>query len=382
MNRNLLLVAISLSIWGIGEGMFIYFQPIYLQQWVGDPLLIGTILGGMGVAMAISQIPAGYLSDRLGSRSIMWASWILGTIAAWVMALANSATAFVVGLVLYGMTSFVLAPMNSYVTTVRGKLSVGRALTFISGLYNLGAVIGPFTGGLLAEKFGLKTVYMIAGVLFIFSTLIVLFVKKDSAPHHLDLESKQAKGLFSNFRFLGFLGMTMVTVFVLYLPSSFTPNFLQNQQFYPESTIGFLGAVGSLGNAIAVLALGNLQPVLAFMIGQAWVLVFTVLFLNGNSPVWFGLGYFFFGGYRLSKSMILAISRSMIHPGETGLAYGMIETVSAIGIIIAPIVAGILYKHDAWSIYRIPLFLIAGVMVLNFIIFRIIRRRKINAHTV
>jgi MFS family permease len=382
MNRNLLLVAISLSIWGIGEGLFIYFQPIYLQQWVGDPLLIGTILGGMGVAMAIAQIPAGYLSDRLGSRSIMWASWILGTIAAWVMALANSATAFVVGLLLYGMTGFVLAPMNSYITTVRGKLSVGRALTFVSGLYNLGAVIGPFTGGLLAEKFGLQTVYVIAGVLFIVSTIIVLLVSKNPAPHHLDLESNQVKGLFTNFRFLGFLGMTMITVFVLYLPSSFTPNFLQNQQFYPESTIGFLGAIGSMGNAIAVLALGNLQPVLAFMIGQAWVLLYTLLFLKGDSPVWFGLGYFFYGGFRLSKSMILTISRSMIHPGETGLAYGMVETVSAIGVIVAPIVAGVLYKHDAWSIYRIPLFAITGVMVLNLIIFSIIRRRKNNATAV
>ncbi len=71
MNRNLLLTAISLSIWGIGEGLFIYFQPIYLQEWVGDPILIGTILGGMGVAMAVAQIPAGYLSDKFGSRSIM-----------------------------------------------------------------------------------------------------------------------------------------------------------------------------------------------------------------------------------------------------------------------------------------------------------------------
>jgi MFS family permease len=382
MNRNLLLVAISLSIWGIGEGLFIYFQPIYLQQWVGDPLLIGTILGGMGVAMAIAQIPAGYLSDRFGSRSIMWASWILGTIAAWVMALANSATAFVIGLILYGMTGFVLAPMNSYITTVRGKLSVGRALTFVSGLYNLGAVIGPFTGGLLAEKFGLKTVYLIAGILFIISTIIVLLVSKNSVPHHLDLESNQAKGLFNNFRFLGFLGMTMITVFVLYMPSSFTPNFLQNQQFYSESTIGFLGAIGSLGNAIAVLAFGNLQPILAFMIGQVWVLLFTLLFLKGDSPAWFGLGYFFYGGFRLSKSMILTISRSMIHPSETGLAYGMVETVSAVGVIIAPIVAGILYKHDAWSIYRIPLVSIAGVIALNFIIFRVLRSRKNNATAV
>ena len=146
MNRNLLLTAISLSIWGIGEGLFIYFQPIYLQEWINDPIIIGTILGGMGIAMALAQIPAGYLSDRLGSHSIMCLSWILGTIAAWVMALANSLPFFVIGLILYGMTGFVLAPMNSYIASIRGNLSVGRALTLVSGLYSLGAVLGPDIG--------------------------------------------------------------------------------------------------------------------------------------------------------------------------------------------------------------------------------------------
>ena len=115
MNRNLLLVAISLFVWGIGEGLFFYFQPIYLQELNADPLMIGTILGGMGIAMTVAQIPAGYLSDRFGSRTIMWGSWILGTISAWVMAFANALPVFVVGLIMYGLTSFVLAPMNSYI---------------------------------------------------------------------------------------------------------------------------------------------------------------------------------------------------------------------------------------------------------------------------
>jgi MFS family permease len=379
MNRNLLLVAISLSIWGIGEGLFIYFQPIYLQEWVSDPLLIGTILGGMGVAMAVAQIPAGYLSDRFGSRSIMWASWILGTGATWVMALANSSTAFIIGLILYGMTGFVLAPMNSYITNTRGKLSVGRSLTLVSGMYNLGAVIGPITGGLLADKLGLKTVYIIAGILFILSTAIILFVSKNPETHHLDQDSNQVKGLFTNTRFLGFLGITLVTVFALYLPAPFTPNFLKNQQLFSATTIGVLGAFGSLGNAIAVLVFGNLRPILGFMIGQIWVFMFTVLFIKGNSPIWFGLGYFFMGGMRLSKSMILTIARTLIHPAETGLAYGMVETVSAVAVIIAPILAGILYKQEAELIYKVPFFAILGVMLLNLVIFWLVKRKRNNA---
>jgi MFS family permease len=381
MNRNLLLVAISLFIWGTGEGLFFYFQPIYLQELNADPLMIGTILGGMGIAMTLAQIPAGYLSDRFGSRTIMWGSWILGTISAWVMAFANALPAFVVGLVLYGLTSFVLAPMNSYITSVRGNLSVGRSLTFASGLYNVGAILGPVAGGLIADKLGLKSVYMIAGILFLLSTLVILFVKRVSETHAADLESTRAKGLLKNTRFMGFLGITLITVFVLYLPSSFTPSYLQNQQEFSKSTIGILGTFANLGNAVAVLALGGLRASTAFIISQVWVLIFTIIFLVAKLPAWFGIGYFFYGGFKLCRAMILTIARSLIHPGETGLAYGMVETASAIAVILAPVLAGILYDADPILIYKVPLFAITGVVILNIIGVTTIRRNQSNATT-
>jgi MFS family permease len=376
MNRNLFLVTASLCVWGIGEGFFIYFQPLYLQQWGADPLLIGGIYGAMGIAMAVAQIPAGYLSDRFGSRSIMWASWILGTLAAWVMALANSLSLFVAGMILYGLTGFVVAPMNSYITNSRGDYSVGRALALASGFYSLGAVIGPILGGIVADRFGLRAIYFIAASLFIFSTVIVLFVQKKPVVHQADLESTQQKGLLKNPRFLGFLGIVFVTLFVLYLPQPFTPSFLQNQQHFSRTTIGILGAFGSLGSAIAMLALSNLPTLTGFFLSQLWLVLFAILFLKGNNSFLFGLGYFFIGGYRLCRVMILAIARSLIHPEETGLAYGLIETISSTTVILAPILAGVLYRSDPFSIYRVALYLLAGVILLNILIFSILNKRK------
>ena len=94
MNRNLLFVILSLFTWGMGEGLFIYFQPIYLQELGADPVLIGGLLGAMGIAMALAQIPSGILADKIGSRSMMWASWTLGTLAAFLMAMARSLPGF------------------------------------------------------------------------------------------------------------------------------------------------------------------------------------------------------------------------------------------------------------------------------------------------
>jgi MFS family permease len=378
MNRNLLLVAISLFAWGVGEGLFIYFQPLYLQQLGADPLLTGAVFGAMGIAMAVSQIPAGYLSDRIGARTLMWASWLLGAISAWVMALANSLPVFIVGLILYGLTGSVMAPMNSYITTVRGKYSIGKALTFTSGLYNIGAIVGPISGGLIADLLGLKSVYLLAAILFVISTVIVLFIEKNPAPHHADEHSTNGAGLLKNTRFIVFLGITLLTIFAIYLPQPFTPSFLQNQHNLPLSTIGVFGAIGSLGNAVAMLTFGNLRAFTAFLVGQGWVLLFSIIYITADLPAWFGFGYFFIGGYRLCRAMVLAIAREFIHPRQTGLAYGMVETMNAVAVIIAPALAGYLYSQDPYSIYRVSFVLISLVMVMNLVIYIQIKRRNGN----
>src|SRR5574341_1312143 len=147
MNPSLLWLGASLFMWGIGESMFLLFQPIYLQQLGADPIEIGAILGAFGAVMTLAHIPAGHLSDRIGRRPMLLIAWVAGIVATLVMALAGSLTVFIIGILIYGLTAFVASPLDSYVTAARGKWSVGRAITFISMTFNAGAVLGPVTGG-------------------------------------------------------------------------------------------------------------------------------------------------------------------------------------------------------------------------------------------
>ncbi len=142
--------------------------------------------------------------------------------------------------------------------------------------------------------------------------------------------------------------------------------------------IGILGAVGSLGNAVATLALGSLPSVIGFIIGQAWVLVFSLTFLFARVPFWFGFGYFFIGGYRLCRSMVLAISRTLVNPRQTGLAYGMVETMNAIAVIIAPVIAGVLYKNNPLSIFSVSLVIISITIILNLTV--LVRQKRGRLH--
>ncbi len=70
MPRDVGILAVTNLIWGLGEGLFIFFYPLSLQRWQIDSVQIGAVLSLLGVIMAVVQAPAGYLSDRFGTRPV------------------------------------------------------------------------------------------------------------------------------------------------------------------------------------------------------------------------------------------------------------------------------------------------------------------------
>jgi MFS family permease len=360
MSVDLILLSISLFTWGIGEGMFTYFQPIYLQQLGANTMTIAVVFSFFGLAMMLAHIPAGYLADRIGRKPLLVAAWVAGLLAAWVMALARTLPVFVAGMLFYGFTAFVSAPMNSYITSARGKLSLVRSMTLVSAAYNFGAVLGPISGGWIAHRYGLQRIYVISACIFIVSTAILLFLRKQAREIHDP--SAPPTSLWQNKRLVSFLGIIFLAMFVMYLPQPLTPRFLQNERALSLETIGLLGSVGSLGNSLVALAVGQLAARSGFLLVQVSVAAFSLLLWKGTGLPWYMLGYFLLGGFRSARSFIMALIRPLIHPAQMGLAYGVAETFSALGVMLAPLLAGVLYTKDPPLVYPVSVGLL-GVMV-------------------
>jgi MFS family permease len=365
MSRDLLLVAISLFTWGVGEGMFIFLQPIYLEQLGADPLVIGTIMSGFFLAMSLAHIPAGYIADRLGRRPVMWVSWLLGLIATWFMAMAPSLSWFIVGLLIYGLTFFVMSPLNSYVTAARGHWPVSRAIMVISAAFNLGMVIGAFVGGRIADLYSLKRVFFTAGIIFIVSTLIILFIRSQPIEHHPAGEKRL--GFLANPRLRYYLIAVFLAVFATVLPQPLSQNYLHTYWNLDMTTIGALTALVGLGVAVISLVLGRLDARLAFLLAQATVAGFAFLLWQGNGPAWFAVGYFLLGGYKTTRALATAQTRSLVSSSAMGIAYGITETVGSIAAIIAPSLAGAIYGLNPSWVYPASLVSILIAIVVGAI---------------
>jgi MFS family permease len=363
MNRDLVLLSISMTTWGVGEGMFFIFQPLYLQQLGAGPVAIGLILAAAGIMMTVAHIPAGHLADRIGRRPLLVVSWITGMLATFVMALAPSLPFFVVGLLLYSLTAFVSSPLSSYITAARDKLSVTRALTIVSAFYNAGSFLGPWLGGQVGERFGLRTIYFISGAIFFISLLILLFTK--SQPIEIQNPDQVGNGKFIDRRFIIYLSVIFLAGFSMFLAQPLSSNYLQNQQGLSLESIGLLGSITSLGVVLMNLVVGNLNPFTGYLLAQLSVVLYALILWRSTGFLWFCVGYFLVGGYRMSRSLATALTKNLVHQSRMGLAYGMTETVGSSAVIFASAVAGFLYQNHPPLMYIVAFCMIVVSMLLS-----------------
>ena len=368
IQRNLAIVAISTFIWGLGEGLFIFFLPLALQRWDTDAVQIGAVLSMIGVTMAVVQVPAGYFSDRFGTRPLIFASLLLGIGSAIVMGAARSLPFFVAGLLAYGCTSFISAPMNSYVTSSRGSWSVQRAVTFRAAAFQVGAILGPIAGGWIANTAGLSIVFRYSAGLFLASTLVMSLARRPSVLEQQEASIHLASPI-ANPRFLGLLAVVFFTIIAISVPQQLTSLYLQNVHHLSIQQIGTMGTIASIGTAIIMFSLGNLRVSTGMLIGQLLLAGFALLMWRGQSAIAYFVGYFFVGGYQLYRSMALAFSRSLVRVGDTGLAYGLVETGNALAVVAAPLAAGILYNYRPEAVYIATLCALAITVGLNTLLF-------------
>jgi MFS family permease len=353
--RDLAIFAVTNLIWGLGEGLFIFFLPLSLQRWGIDSVQIGGVLSFLGIIMAVVQAPAGYLSDRFGTRPVIRAALILGVIAAGLMALADSLPFFVAGLIVYTITSFIVAPLNSYVTHMRGNWSAQRGISFVAGSFQVGEIVGPILGGWIGQTTGLAMVFRYSAGLFLVATVIAFFARRPVVqPDAQEVGAPPANPL-ANLRFIGLLGIIFLTIVALSTPQQLTSVYLQDVHHLTLQQIGLTGAFAGIGGAIILFALGSVPALAGMIASQALLGLFCFFMWRGQAAAIFYLGYLFVGGYRLYRTMAAVAVRPLVKTGNLGLSYGLVEMGNALAVILAPLVAGFLYHSQPESVYTISL---------------------------
>jgi predicted MFS family arabinose efflux permease len=276
-------------------------------------------------------------------------------IAAGMMAAAKSFPFFIAGLIVYTFTGFIIAPLNSYITQMRGKWSAQRGISFVFGSMQVGEIIGPMLGGWIGQTAGLAMVFRYSTGLFLIATVIVFFARRPVVQQDTHESGTPPGNPLTNPRFMGLLFIIFLTFMTLSMPQQLTSVYLQDVQHLSLQQIGLTGTFARIGGAVILFALGN-APALAGMIAsQAFLGLFCLFLWRGQNAAVFYIGYLFVGGSALYHSMAVVAVRPLVKTGNIGLAYGLVEMGNALAVILAPLAAGFLYHSQPVSVYTISL---------------------------
>jgi MFS family permease len=187
INRLMFLVAITNLV-----SFFVYFLQ-YKLNLPGEAAVkpAADLIRIVGIFIALSVLPSGFLADRFSKKILIAASALLAFAGAFIVILSNSMNPMVFGGVLLGVSAGLFYSVNwSLGTKLVPKEEAGKYLG-ISNLAGAGAgAIGAFIGGPIADYFassqisidgtGYYVLFAIYGLLFLVSAFVLPLIKENT----------------------------------------------------------------------------------------------------------------------------------------------------------------------------------------------------------
>ncbi len=353
LGRDTRWVMASYCLWGVGEGLWLYMQPLYVKSLGATPAQTGLVLSMWGVARLVFILPLGVLADRTPSRRLMLPGWYAGLVGVLLIAVAPDWRWALPGFLFYGLSAVVIPVTNLYLTqsirhdpTRRPDLPIQASLTTLWAAYSFGLVVSPSVGGALGDVLGLRAVFLISTVGFALSTLAIRRTSDYPAPER-PAHGYDYRGLLRQRSVqVAFLMVTLAFV-ALYVGVSLAPQYLEEVDGFSRASIGVFGSLNALGTTVLSLGLGRFSSQRGFSASLILAfLSFGLLLLTGAWPV-VVVAYFLLGAYNAARPLAVSVISERVAEHQRGVAYALVDTLAGLAYLVGNVAAGALYGGDA-----------------------------------
>lgn len=272
--RNLAVMWISQFLSLMGFSMSIPFAPFYLRLLGADTE--GEVRAYAALSAALSQISFavmapvwGVLADRFGRKPMVLRANFGGAVIVGLMALVPNVGWFVFLRAMQGFFTGTMSACMTMVVTCAPRQRQGYALGVLSSSVFSGDMAGLFIGGVLANTFGYRPSFVLAGcVLGLSGMLVALTAREDFVP----VRKERMRGWPSPFspgstRSWVNVLLPVYPLFVLYVFSTLA-RYLDNSQIalYVEQLNGGQGYARAASLASWVLCFGSIGAMLSGLV--------------------------------------------------------------------------------------------------------------------
>lgn len=363
MRRLLILIS---SILFVDALLFVALTPLipeYAEQYGLTHTGAGWLVAAFGLGAVIGGIPGGIFAVRAGPKAAVIVGLLGIAVSSVAFALAGDPWALGAARAVQGMASAATwAGALAWLTVVAPRERRGQVLGTAFAAAIAGAIVGPMVGG-LADVFGARPSF--GGVAVAAVVLAIVASPTPRPPAEQSRPGAIAAALHDPAYIAGiwlnFLIETLFATMALLVPLA-----LHDHGFSAVA----IGSVFLVGGAIEVVTnpfvghasdrYGRLLPLRVALVAATAVCV-GLAFADGSAAIvvlaWaaaFGFGIMY------SPAMALVADRADVAGLAQGLGFGLMNTFWALGLLVAPPVAGALSEaHGS----EVP-YMIGGMMAL------------------
>src|SRR5262245_23129161 len=150
----------------LGFGSVVPVLPLYARSFGVTQAAIGLSIAVYGLARFLVAVPVGQLCDRLGRRPALALGGVVTAAGNLICAYAPNYPTLVGARFIAGVgAAFVLTAGQIVLADITTPAVRGRAMAIYQGTFLFAVGIGPFPGGVLAERYGLATPFVVYAII-------------------------------------------------------------------------------------------------------------------------------------------------------------------------------------------------------------------------
>ena len=330
--------------------------PLYALSIGADRFEVGALFSSATLAAALLSLPSGLLIDRIGARTMLLFSIVIGAGSQLAMAFTNSVLPLFIFQVAGGLGSGAQqASLFSAVTESVDEGRAGRAMGWLTFSMQAGFFLGPTVAGLALVVLDPRSSIAFTTVLYLLAIPGALATSGSRQSHRGFSLREPLRALFGQRAFLPVTIGLIATSLTWGTIGAFLPIFAKQALNLPSAQVGYMLALQAIANGIARIPGGRIVD----RAKQRWPIVFTgVLVWVAASIV---LGHL--GGFWLPTAVLVLATPFMatafvaigvvfadLSSGSTrGVTMGVYGTVLFLGLSAGPLLFGPLVKTYGYA---------------------------------
>jgi MFS family permease len=175
-------LALTAGLRSMGQAGLLMFLPLYLANDLQvSPIVLGAALMALQLGGMVAGPIAGIVSDRIGRRPVVMAGLTLTPVVIVVITFIGDPMVFIAGISVLGFTLFAVRPViHSWMMDLVPPRLAASGTSLMFGAQAVLSTITPLVGGIIADAYGLVTVfYLLAGIM-VLANLGVFFLPKQT----------------------------------------------------------------------------------------------------------------------------------------------------------------------------------------------------------